>query len=230
MHLSPPPRHPKDCQRSFFLTHPPLPSPPFSSGPTRPETHLTEAESYAQLAAAHQYFGQLGSSSSSVSEIETEAQRRVFCETRALDSYGNVLFSVVAFWRRYGGGRRWPTRLTVVSHGFKRTRLVAGHCGPAALAWPAARLGFVGVDPPAMADGSHVAALAGAARAEADWRRDPHGTGPELAAKRRRRNPWGVGQDLFDCDEERRRSGVRTIRVDGQEVLDPSATQPWSSL
>lgn len=81
-----------------------------------------------------------------------------------------------------------------------------------------------------MADGSHTVALAGAATAVEDWRRDPHGTGPALAAKRRRRNPWSVSQDLFECDGDRRQSQVRTIRIDGQEVLDPGATQPWSSL
>ncbi|KAI4597446.1 hypothetical protein KJ359_004553 [Pestalotiopsis sp. 9143b] len=188
----------------------------YSGGPTRKETEKSEAQSYHDLAAANSYFGILSGPS------ETS---RVVCETRALDSYYNVLFCLVKFWEDYGSA--WPSRVTIVSHAFKRERLVDGHCG--ALGYPLGRVAFVGVDPPGMLDGSNEDALRGVAKAVAEWREDPHGTGESLAGKRRKRNPWGVSQDLFSSEESRGRSRVETMLVGGDEVLDPGAVQPWST-
>ncbi|KAH8671200.1 DUF218 domain-containing protein [Xylariales sp. PMI_506] len=190
----------------------------FSGGPTRKETTISEATSYARLAAANNHFGLLS---------RPVSQYHIAEEARALDSYYNVLFSLTKFWEDYG--RRWPARLTIVSHSFKRERLVDCHCGPAAIDYPLKWVSFAGADPPTMRDGSNEAAIRGSAHAVAEWRADPHGVGESLAGKRRARNPWAVPQTLFSSEENQRESGVRTKAVVGcGEVLDAGFAQPWS--
>ncbi|KAK8138961.1 hypothetical protein PG984_002341 [Apiospora sp. TS-2023a] len=196
----------------------------FSGGPTRKETQLSEAQSYLDIAAANDYFGIVDAKA---------AADRIVCEPRALDSYYNVLFSLLLFRQTYDSGGNtsatWPEKMTIVSHAFKRERLVDCHCG--ALGYPLDRVNFVGIDPPGMADGTNEAAMKGVSQAIAEWKENPHGVGGTLAEKRRKRNPWGVSQALFDSDQSRTQSGVKTtVAEDGEEVLDPSATQPWSLL
>ncbi|KAI1778618.1 hypothetical protein F4818DRAFT_305531 [Hypoxylon cercidicola] len=187
----------------------------FSGGPTRKETRLSEARSYANLAEANSYFGILS---------ENDASRRIFCEERALDSYYNVLFSLTKFWSDHG---TWPKKMTIVSHAFKRERLVDCHCG--AIGFPLDRVDFVGVDPPGMVDGTNEAAFKGVAEAIAQWKEDPHGKGELLASKRRKRNPWGVSQKLFLDKEDQIRSGVQFIPIgEEEEGLLEGASQPWS--
>lgn len=79
-----------------------------------------------------------------------------------------------------------------------------------------------------MIDGTNEAALKGVATAILEWKENPHGTGGVLAEKRKKRNPWSISQGLFSSDEDRILSGVQTVVVDGEEVLDPLAAQPWS--
>ncbi|KAI0879046.1 FolC bifunctional protein [Hypoxylon argillaceum] len=187
----------------------------FSGGPTRKETRLSEASSYANLAASNSYFHILS---------DDKVSARIAREERALDSYSNVIFSIVQFWSIYGA---WPTKLTIVSHAFKRERLVDCHCG--AIRFPLNRVNFVGVDPPGMADGSNEAAIPGVTEAVNQWKRDPHGKGDALSSKRTRRNPWGVSQRFFLTEEDRDRSGVCSqILGDGQDYLVDDAPQPWS--
>lgn len=176
------------------------------------------------IAAANDYFGIIDAKA---------ATDRVVCEPRALDSYYNVLFSLLLFQHTYGGGESgsdttaWPKKITIVSHAFKRERLVDCHCG--AMGYPLDHVDFVGIDPPGMADGTNEAAMKGVSQAIAEWKENPHGVGGTLAEKRRRRNPWGVSQALFDSDRLRAQSGVKTIVAeDREEVLDPTAAQPWS--
>ncbi|KAI0427608.1 FolC bifunctional protein [Xylaria sp. FL1042] len=188
----------------------------FSGGPTRKETQSSEASSYANLAAANSYFQIL---------LEDNATSRIFNEERALDSYSNVLFSIVQFWSTYC---TWPTKLTIVSHAFKRERLVDCHCG--AIRFPLDRVNFVGVDPPGMADGSNKSAIPGVQEAVNQWKNDPHGEGDALASKRKRRNPWGISQTLFSTEEDRAHSGVRSrIFKDGEEYLVDGVPQSWTS-
>ncbi|KAK8124718.1 uncharacterized protein PG998_000477 [Apiospora kogelbergensis] len=85
----------------------------FSGGPTRRETRLSEAQSYADIATANDYFGIIDAAA---------VADRIVCEPRALDSYYNVLFSLVLFWQTHGA---WPEKVTIVSHAFKRARLAA---------------------------------------------------------------------------------------------------------
>ncbi|RYP57378.1 hypothetical protein DL769_009515 [Monosporascus sp. CRB-8-3] len=187
----------------------------FSGGPTRKETHLSEARSYANLATSNSFFGIIPESSSS----------KVGCEERALDSYSNVLLSLIRFWQDHGNV--WPEQITIVSHAFKRERLVDCHCG--AIGFPLDRVNFVGIDPPGMADGTNEAAAKGVVEAVTQWLEDPHGKGSVLAGKRKKRNPWGISQVLFFTEEDRKRSGVRSeIREDDQEYLSEGSPQPWS--
>ncbi|OTA89996.1 hypothetical protein M434DRAFT_23159 [Hypoxylon sp. CO27-5] len=187
----------------------------FSGGPTRRETRLSEARSYANLAHANAYFGIIP---------EVDAVQRVSCEERALDSYYNVLFSLIKFWYDYD---TWPRKLTIVSHAFKKERLVDCHCG--AIGFPLDRVDFVGIDPPGMIHGTNEAAIKGIAEAVTQWKDDPHGKGELLSGKRKKRNPWGISQTLFINEEDRVRSGVQsTIVGEGQEYLIEGARQPWS--
>jgi folylpolyglutamate synthase len=164
-------------------------------------------------------------------------------EERALDSYYNILFSLVLFWKTHGV---WPERLSIVSHAFKKARLVNGHC--AAMGFPLDRVAFIGINPPGVGEtpasgqgGSggltlseqaasvKAAVMTGVGQTFDDWVKDPHGVGEILAGKRRKRNPWGVDQRLFDDDEERRCSGVQTrLLEDGTEALVDGRTQPWA--
>jgi folylpolyglutamate synthase len=205
-----------------------------TSGPTRKETSLSEARSYYNLAVANTYFGLLPSSSSDSNLLLSTS--RILLEERALDSYYNILFSVISFWRHHAV---WPDRLTIVSHGFKRNRLVDGHC--AAIGFPLDRVGFVGIHPPGV-DGmgglveegagpeQKAEAMRGVQLAMGQWAVDPHGVGEELAGKRRARNCWGVQQRLFWDGEERLRSGV-DVRVleDGSEALVEGGRRPWAA-
>lgn len=140
-------------------------------------------------------------------------------EERALDSYQNILFSIIHFWRAHA---HWPARLTIVSHAFKRRRLAGAHC--AALSFPADRVAFVGINPPGVP-----AVVESEERAVDEWLRDPCGQSDGLKGKRVRRNPWGVAQTLFLDQDERARSGIATRLVDGgkEEVLVDGGLRPW---
>ncbi|EXV02494.1 DUF218 domain protein [Metarhizium robertsii] len=168
----------------------------FSGAPTRRETTLSEAQSYANLAIQNACFGLLD-------PPVTAAD--MMLEERALDSYHNVLFSLSLFYARF---QRWPRHVVVVSHAFKRPRMLEGHC--AAIGFPPDRVSFVGVDPPCLEGKPGV--VAGVAEAEADWGRDPHGKGQRLAAKRARRNVWGAWQGVFE---------------EGTEDADKGGCRPW---
>ncbi|CAK7230631.1 hypothetical protein SBRCBS47491_007650 [Sporothrix bragantina] len=222
----------------------------FSGGPTRKETPLSEARSYANLAAANDYFGllppQTTSPQSSVSHplSPISLHDRILVEEQALDSYYNILFSLIAFWRRVGA---WPAHLTIVSHAFKRSRLVDDHCGPDAIAFLPLdqRVSFIGINPPNIpaefggpgSNASNTAAVSenkskamqGAHDVLSHWAVDPHGVGDLLAGKRRARNPWKCSQKLSVDDEERQRSGLITRQVgDDMEAIAEGSPRPWN--
>ncbi|EQB54215.1 hypothetical protein CGLO_05977 [Colletotrichum gloeosporioides Cg-14] len=182
----------------------------FSGGPTRKETTLAESQSYANLASANAYFDIFPAHNDDFTS-------RIHNDTQALDSYHN---------------------LTVVSHAFKKPRIVDGHC--AAIGFPLDRVAYLGIDPPGMqaalatsssADGGVVQrqeAVAGVQHAVDEWTKDPHGVGPSLSRKRRARNPWNLHDRLFASEEERSRSGVVTRIIDDHEALAEDAKRPWA--
>ncbi|KOS22827.1 Uncharacterized protein ESCO_003454 [Escovopsis weberi] len=190
----------------------------FSGGPTRASTRLSEAQSYLNVAAAHDFWGLC---------TAEDGCRRILVEDRALDSYHNVLFGLTLLYARHGA---WPRHLTIVSHGFKRARLVDQHC--AAVGFPRGRTLFVGVDPPGMVaqaqQGESV--WQGVGQAVDDWAVDAHGRGARLAGKRAARNPWGVWQGVFPegvRDDEK--GGLVTAGAGEEETLVDGAARPWLS-
>ena len=206
-------------------------------GPTRKEVDLSEGRSYYNLAVANKYFGLLP-----VDERDLLESTRIILEEQALDSYYNVLFSLVKFWRRHDV---WPDRITIVSHAFKKARLVDAHCG--AIGFPLDRVDFVGISPPELNPFGtssldlEKAAQDGKVSAEkankmldvhvvvGQWADDPHGIGKVLAGKRRERNCWNITQKLFASDEERNRSGLLTSFLeDGSEYLVGETVWPWT--
>ncbi|QSZ36759.1 hypothetical protein DSL72_006642 [Monilinia vaccinii-corymbosi] len=55
-----------------------------------------------------------------------EGEGRIILEEGALDSFGNLLRGMIAFWRASGG--TWPRRVSLVGFGFKRARFLGLHC------------------------------------------------------------------------------------------------------
>lgn len=204
-------------------------------GPTVPSTPLSEARSYASLAAANSYWGLLPDTTTSPQTHHDPALHhpRIELEERALDSYQNILFSVIQFWRRTGYSH-WPTHLTIVSHAFKRRRLVSAHC--AALRFvngdhhyhpqPQRGVTFVGINPPGVPE-----VVDNEEKAVEAWLHDPQGQSSGLRDKRRGRNPWKVSQTLFLDEAERERSGLRTRLMENEdvreEVLVDGDARPW---
>ncbi|KAH0492143.1 hypothetical protein TgHK011_007107 [Trichoderma gracile] len=185
----------------------------FSGGPTRRETELSEAQSYANIASSNNFFNIIPSTKN--------LSDKILIEDRALDSYHNILFSLTLFYTRL---HTWPTYLTIVSHAFKKPRLIDGHC--TAIGFPLQRTKFVGIDPPGMMNGENVAGMKGVGQAVDDWTRDPHGRGEVLAGKRRRRNPWGVWQGVFK-DKGIDKGGLVTEGEGEAETLVDGAPRPW---
>ncbi|KID96500.1 DUF218 domain protein, partial [Metarhizium majus ARSEF 297] len=162
----------------------------FSGAPTRRETTLSEAQSYANVAIQNACFGLLD-------PPVTDAD--MILEERALDSYHNVLFSLSLFYARF---QRWPRHVVVVSHAFKRPRMLEGHC--AAIGFPPDRVSFVGVDPPCL-----------------------EGKPGRLAAKRARRNVWGAWQGVFEeGTEDADKGGLQTEGEGASEVI-VDGERPW---
>lgn len=88
----------------------------------------------------------------------------------------------------------WPEQITIISHAFKRPRVIDGHC--VAIGFPLDRVTFVGIDPPHLE--GKTGAMMGVKEAVGDWEDDPHGKGGKLASKRKRRNVGGVWQGVFE--------------------------------
>jgi len=140
---------------------------------TRKETQISEAAGYKNIVAANDYWGLLP---------DEESRKAVLLEERALDSYHNILFSRSLIYSRF---KTWPTHITIVSHGFKKERLVDGHCS--AIGLDLERVNFIGIDPPGMIatlkNQDKEDAMKGVGLALGEWKDDPHGTGEVLAGK-----------------------------------------------
>ncbi|PWY86540.1 hypothetical protein BO94DRAFT_566340 [Aspergillus sclerotioniger CBS 115572] len=155
----------------------------FSGGPTkRPRTEISEGESYHNLAQDNDYFG-------FSAQIDPA---RVLVEAHATDSYQNVLFSLLRFRLVMG---RYPGRVTIVTHEFKRGRFEECH-------FPALGLGLrgrvqvqvVGINPP-----EEVTSLDSLVEGEEKsgiglWRGDRYGVQRELMGKRVKRG-WKMGME-----------------------------------
>lgn len=190
-----------------------------SRGPTRRESKLSEGQSYANLASDNGYWCLLQTAATD----SASPAGRIHAEPRALDSYHNILFSLTLFQTLFAA---WPRHITLISHAFKRPRLVANHA-LGALRWPASRLDFVGIDPP-VGEGPQDP---GVTEAAATWMGDPHGRGTELRGKREARNPLGSWQGVFpggmDGGMVQDTGGLVTRGVGADETVDDEARMPW---
>jgi len=154
-------------------------------------------------------------------------------EEQALDSFANLVFSVILFWKKTRG---WPEMITIVSHAFKEARFMELHVST--MKWPREKMRFVGVDPEYMVEGSsefdaerrESVRIGEMERGFKEWDSDPTGKGEILSGKRRGRNPWMVGQLLFESEEEREKSGVKSELLGKYEVIEEllvEGRQPW---
>ena len=207
----------------------------FSGSKTRSETQKSEARSYLDLCLDNDFWGVFGSGDEDDGGREG-ILKRIVLEEQALDSFANFVLGVLRFWKETG---IWPSKITIISHAFKRARFLDLHVKAAR--WSMAKVGFVGIDPTYMVMGSDEwdekrteRVLRGEReRGYRAWEQDMLGCGSVLRGKRRERNFWCVGQAWFGSEEERVRSGIR-LRVvnDGfggveEALLDEK--QPWET-
>ncbi|KAJ7718010.1 hypothetical protein DFH07DRAFT_337494 [Mycena maculata] len=100
----------------------------FSGGQTQPDSTTTEGESYLRLAINANLF-------------QTDSFRRATSENYALDSFQNLLFSLIRFYEVTGS---YPEKITVVGYEMKRARFVELH--RTAIRWPEDRFQYIGID------------------------------------------------------------------------------------
>jgi hypothetical protein len=145
----------------------------FSGGETRPSAGpRTESESYFRLADSRGL-------------LTPELTNRITTEVFALDSYQNLLFSILRFRELVG---RYPREVTVVSYEFKRPRFQQLH--RRAVGWPEDRFHYIGIDPEfSTAEEKEEVERGEREDARDIWEKDPYGCSEEaLGEKRERRN------------------------------------------
>ncbi|KAF8852164.1 hypothetical protein BDZ45DRAFT_730385 [Acephala macrosclerotiorum] len=163
----------------------------FSGSKTKSEVEKSEAKSYLDLCVDNDFWGILGDEE----EKKEEVIKRIVLEEQALDSFGNLMFGLLAFWERT---RRWPEKISLVSHEFKRKRFLDLHIE--ALRFPREKVVFLGIDPSYMREGSEdfdevrrESVVQGELkRGFREWESDRLGTETMLRGKRAGRNPWGM--------------------------------------
>jgi hypothetical protein len=196
----------------------------FSGSSTRPETRKSEAQSYLDLCRDNDFWGL---------DEEKKLRRRVMLEEQALDSFANLVFGVLLFWKKTGS---WPETISIVSHAFKEARFMELHVP--AMKWQRERVRFVGVDPEYMVERSpefdaermESVRVGERERGFKEWESDPTGKGERLSGKRKGRNPWGVSQLILGGEEERKKSGVKSEILRKEQVVGEmlvEGRQPW---
>ncbi|SMY18812.1 unnamed protein product [Zymoseptoria tritici ST99CH_1A5] len=139
--------------------------------PSNPEA-LTEAQSYAKILRMH------------ISTLPASSQESIAyaCENSAMDSYQNLLFSILLFHHLT---HAYPAQVTVITHAFKTPRFLQLH-GPA-IKFPAHRLRGLGINPPFTAQEAEETEIGERERGYAPWKEDLYGVGEVLGRKRRER-------------------------------------------
>ena len=208
----------------------------FSGSKTRKETAKSEARGYWDLCVDHGFWGIPGFGDVQEKDGQRlDLRESVVLEEQALDSFGNLMFSLLQFWKITGA---WPEMVTIVSHEFKRRRFLDLHVKAAR--WPRDRVRFVGLDPQYMVRGNgewdeeraEEVWRGEKERGFAAWEGDLLGMGSELKGKRKKRNCWRVGQGWFDSVEESERSGVRSRVVREEDMEEETLCderQPWEN-
>ncbi|RMZ91942.1 hypothetical protein DV736_g832, partial [Chaetothyriales sp. CBS 134916] len=186
----------------------------FSGGSTKPGlTKRSEAEGYAEAAM------ELGLLETSGRHDQERSQHQIFCDQWATDSFQNVMCSLMQ-WPHWfhqshmaaeaelasARGVKWPRKLVIVSHAFKRRRFLELHLP--ALRWNG-QVEYIGIDPPF--DQKRMAEIVEGDRLRGYgvWKDDLYGQRKGLNGKREKRG-WveeGFLSALGDMEIER---GVRT--------------------
>lgn len=147
----------------------------FSGGKTQAQIDVTEAESYLHCA---QDLGMVENGS------------RTALDTRATDSYQNLLFSILAFRHHVGF---YPKHITVVTHGFKERRFLELHAE--AIKWPSDRISVLGIDPPFTPKDRGETLEGEMKRGYGVFAGDLYGT-RDLLAKKRKDRAWDEGANV----------------------------------
>lgn len=146
----------------------------FSGGPTKKDrTEISEAKSYSNVGKSNNYFSILQN---------PVLESQILLEEYAVDSYQNLLFSILLFHSKF---QRWPERITLVSHDFKEKRFLELHCP--AIRWPEHRFRFVGINPPEEVVSIRVLEKGEKERGYGAFARDPYGVNDYLRGKREAR-------------------------------------------
>jgi hypothetical protein len=204
----------------------------FSGSKTNPGIDKSEAQSYLELCIENDFFGLPGFRDGE------ELKNRIVLEEQALDSFANLLFGMLVFWRSKG---EWPKKITIVTHAFKQRRFEEFHVP--AIHFDSKNVTIHGIDPDYFMNSNP---SFDAARAEQvrvgeqergikPWHLNPLGDGPLLRQKRKMRNPWKTNQVWFTDMGERQASKVKSKGIEWidekgeavvEEVLD-EVKQPW---
>ena len=165
------------------------------------QSRHTEARSYYKLAYAARYWDIFPEAQTQDGDTEPlpDFRDRISTENKALDSYQNLLFSLLKFWRKTG---TWPQKITIVSHEFKRARFVNLHLK--ALKWER-DVEYLGIDPEYMTTKVESDMLRAEDVREGErirgydvWAEDMYGVGDVLVEKRKARNPWVINQTVWE--------------------------------
>lgn len=193
----------------------------FSGGATklRQGCTLTEGQSYLvslwssgclseytlmwqNLCIARGFFGQ--------DTVSTALRSRTFAEEYATDSYQNVLLSLIQWptFRRsvstndgssevpISSSGRWPQKLVIISHEFKRSRFMDLHLP--AIDPPLQAVEFIGINPPFNDEQLAEVVEGDKLRGYGAWQTDSKGTGSLLRQKRLDRS-WSEDEFIRIC-------------------------------
>jgi hypothetical protein len=159
--------------------------------------------------------------------ISPATRPSIITEPFALDSYENIIYSLVCYYQYTS---QWPTHITLISHAFKERRFADIHI-PAAR-WPLERLRYVGVDPVGK---SQEELQVGERWACAVWEGDPYAGGVGKVGRTRcgrgqwkeTRNPWKIEASyLVTCPELE--PFIDWAGGEDREMLYPGPL-PWDS-
>ncbi len=157
----------------------------FSGGQTQAKLPgRSEARSYWEVARDHDWWG------------HPEVEARASCEVFARDSFENLVYTMAMFQQDSGD---LPKNVVFIGWAFKALRVDMHR---SAIKWPRERFEYLGVHMPDDLD----KAMEGEAAVLKAVEHDPYLMGPEFAAKREARNPFGlrhnyhgISPDLLNC-------------------------------
>lgn len=181
----------------------------FSGGRTAVGSKRTEAEGYEQVHLGLDDPFSIGD--------------RYAREDFATDSFQNLLFSILRFRQIVG---HYPQDITVVTHAFKRERILGVHAP--ALRWPDGHVRLQGSDPPFTRSEWRDTA-ASERRAEGEFVRIPFGASPPLSDKRRARNFDPEVVEKFYADLEPKALQLLRFSNRDDEAMDLPEKYPWEA-